>query len=155
MSPVRIAILGSLVLLSSPATAPADKSLAGIACRGVHLGYSTPACEVFVNSVTVEKSAPGTYFCVSATIARRARFGPAWTRRDGVWKAVEEARFTADSNPAVNIDAGQSEHGWFLATGGGTKNEHTELGKRMKTAVTTEPPAHVLVLDELIPDAPR
>jgi hypothetical protein len=47
------------------APAPADDRLAGIACRSVHLACSAddPAA-AFYNEVTVDQSAPGTYFCV-------------------------------------------------------------------------------------------
>lgn len=41
----------------------ADERLAGIACRSVHLGYSAGEGVAFYNEVTVETSAPGTYFC--------------------------------------------------------------------------------------------
>src|SRR5262249_353112 len=44
----------------SPATA--DERLAGIACRSVHLGYPAGEGAAFYNELTVEKSAPGTYF---------------------------------------------------------------------------------------------
>lgn len=42
----------------------ADERLAGIACRSVHLSYPAPAGTAYVNEVTVDASAPGTYFCV-------------------------------------------------------------------------------------------
>lgn len=41
-----------------------DERLKGRACRSVHLGYQAPAGELFYNTVKVEKSADGTYFCV-------------------------------------------------------------------------------------------
>lgn len=40
----------------------ADETLKGIACRSVHLGYSAAEGTAFYNELTVEKSAPGTYF---------------------------------------------------------------------------------------------
>lgn len=43
-----------------------DESLKGIACRSVHLGYPSPAGTDFYNEVTIDQSARGTYFCVSA-----------------------------------------------------------------------------------------
>jgi Domain of unknown function (DUF3472)/Domain of unknown function (DUF5077) len=42
----------------------ADEKLKGIACRSVHLGYPASDGVVFYNEVTVDRSAPGTYFCV-------------------------------------------------------------------------------------------
>jgi Domain of unknown function (DUF3472)/Domain of unknown function (DUF5077) len=67
---------------------------------------------------------------VSATEARRARFGNGWIRaKDGQWMALTRARFTADGNPALNIDAGVAGDAFFLATGGKTQNRNTRLGK--------------------------
>lgn len=43
-----------------------DESLKDIACRSVHLGYPSPPGTDFYNEVTIDQSAPGTYFCVSA-----------------------------------------------------------------------------------------
>jgi hypothetical protein len=42
----------------------ADERLAGIACRSVHLAYSTDPATAFYNEITVDQSARGTYFCV-------------------------------------------------------------------------------------------
>ena len=70
---------------------------------------------------------------VSATQERDANFGPAWVRvaNDGRWNPVSVAKFTADNNPSLAIDAGDREGMFFLATGGKTTNEHTPLGKRI------------------------
>src|SRR5262249_46367966 len=46
------------------ALSAADEKLKGIACRSVHLGYPAPEGTAFYNEVTVEASAPGTYFMV-------------------------------------------------------------------------------------------
>jgi hypothetical protein len=65
---------------------------------------------------------------VSATQPRVARFSNPQIRDvDGKWHAVRRARFTGDSNPATNIDAGQKGNGFYLATGGDTKNSGIEL----------------------------
>ena len=67
---------------------------------------------------------------ISATEARRARFGNGWIRsKDEQWVAMTRARFTADGNPALNIDAGVAGDCFFLATGGKTQNRNTPLGK--------------------------
>ena len=67
---------------------------------------------------------------VSATEARRARFGNGWIRsKDGQWVALTQARFTADKNPSLNIDAGVAGDCFFLATGGKTQNGSKRLGK--------------------------
>lgn len=67
---------------------------------------------------------------VSATQERRARYGNGWVRgTDGHWFALTRARFTADNNPALTIDAGVRNGRFFLATGGDVKNEGTPLGR--------------------------
>jgi hypothetical protein len=274
----------ALVALSGPS--PADERLKGIACRSVHLGYPAPEAAAFYNEVTVEASAPGTYFMacgwskgyfgiqelgngkklvlfsvwdpasgedprkvpeekrvkllhkgegvrvgrfgnegtggqsffdldwkvgqtyrlmvtaradgpartaysghfyepdkkrwlhlvtfstltkgellkgcysfvedfkrdkVSATKVRKARFGNGWVKSaKGEWEPLLKARFTADANPVVNIDAGPAGSGFFLATGGDTKNETTKLREVMTRKAGDEtPPA-----DLPKPDAP-
>ena len=65
---------------------------------------------------------------VSATEVRRARYGNGWVQRaDHQWVALTRARFTADSNPVTNIDAGKEGAEFFLATGGNTTNDHAKL----------------------------
>lgn len=68
---------------------------------------------------------------ISTTKARVAEFGNAWVKaaKDGAWKPVTAARFTADSNPVTNIDAGliRTKDSFFLATGGKTANTTTKL----------------------------
>jgi len=44
--------------------AVADERLKGRACRSVHLQYQAKQGTVFYNEITVDESAPGTYFCV-------------------------------------------------------------------------------------------
>ncbi len=69
---------------------------------------------------------------VSATKVRRARFGGGWVQlASGEWRALSRARFTADSNPVLNIDAGIDRGRFFLATGGETKNVGTPLRARL------------------------
>ena len=59
-------------------------------------------------------------------------FGNGWVKTlDGQWVALTRARFTADSNPVTNIDAGVKDGWFYLATGGATKNVGTQLGKTM------------------------
>lgn len=85
---------------------------------------------------------------VSTTHARRASFSNGWARTlDGTWQSLSTARFSADSNPALNIDAGLIEHRFFLATGGATKNEHLKLGeKTTHSAPDASVPADVTAL---------
>ncbi|MGE0606090.1 MAG: DUF3472 domain-containing protein [Pirellulales bacterium] len=258
--------------IQSPSFLLADESLADIACRSVHLGYTAPTGTVFYNEITVEKSAPGTYFMVcgwntgyfgiqelgdskkvvlfsvwdnaqgddpakipaekrvrllhqdksvrvgrfggegtggqsfldldwkadetyrmavtatprddrteyagylyqndqqrwlhlvtfstitggkpldgyysfvedfrrdgaSAKIARKARFGNGWVRdQKNQWQPIIQARFTADGNPAKNIDAGLIDKRFFLATGGDTSNQNCKLNETMEL---TSPP---------------
>jgi hypothetical protein len=69
---------------------------------------------------------------VSTTKARRARFGNARVQSaDARWQPVSSARFTADGNPAVNINAGTQDGRFFLATGGATENTETKLNTSM------------------------
>src|SRR5256885_5065684 len=49
-------------LLSEACLAAADERQT--ACRSVHLWYKAPEALAFYNEVIVERSAPGTYFCV-------------------------------------------------------------------------------------------
>jgi len=43
-------------------TATGDEKLKGIACRSVHLSYGMPVSTAYYNEMTVDQSAPGTYF---------------------------------------------------------------------------------------------
>lgn len=79
---------------------------------------------------------------VSAAQVRRARFGNGWAlNADHQWVALTRARFTADSNPATNIDAGSDGPSFFLATGGPTHNDHAKLNSTID-----RPPASLLDL---------
>lgn len=262
VSGIRMALPLALIFFAFAANSPADEKLAGVACRSVHLQYQAPAGTAFYNQVTVEQSAPGTYFCVcgfnhgyfgiqqldekrkvvifsvwdpgkqdnpnsveeeqrvkliyndekvrvkrfggegtggqsfydldwkdgetyrlmvscerqdkrtaytgwiylndkkewlklvtfstltkdeklggyysfvedfrrnkvSATQPRSARFGNTFVLdSEGKWLPIFKARFTADNNPATNINAGTKKTDFFLATGGETKNEDTNL----------------------------
>jgi hypothetical protein len=61
--------------------------------------------------------------------------------KSGELTPLATARFTADSNPALNIDAGPSDRGrFFLATGGAITNAGTPLRERMKQQVSTPAP---------------
>src|SRR5690606_26689458 len=78
---------------------------------------------------------------------RRAVFGNGWVRSlDGRWHALTRARFTADSNPVMNIDAGIEGDAFFLATGGDIKNDGTSLWSWMN-----RPPSNVPVLPASTP----
>jgi hypothetical protein len=79
---------------------------------------------------------------VSLTKARVARFANAWALdASGSWSPVPSARFTADSNPATNIDAGTRADSFFLATGGDTRNAHARLRDRIELDPPGDPPA--------------
>lgn len=78
----------------------------------------------------------------AARSGRKARFGNGWIQRgDGQWVALSRARFTGDSNPRMNINAGVSDNLFYLVTGGDTKNSDTPLWETMKLASPpTTPP---------------
>lgn len=79
----------------------------------------------------------------SAQEARRASFGNGWVRPTaGEWVPIESARFTADGNPATNIDAGLDGTTFYLATGGATVNTGVKLkDSARRPAMKAEPPA--------------
>ncbi len=79
---------------------------------------------------------------VSTTKERVARFGNGWVKAaDGKWLSLDKARFTADANPVVNINASVKDGLFLLGTGGDLKNTDTPLGKTMDRPAGTEPPA--------------
>ena len=74
---------------------------------------------------------------ISATQVRRASYGPAWIKstKSGEWALAPRARFTGDSNPVMNINAGVDTNNpgrFFLVTGGETANTDTPLWKTME-----------------------
>ncbi|HJZ59216.1 MAG TPA: DUF3472 domain-containing protein [Gemmataceae bacterium] len=78
---------------------------------------------------------------VSNTKVRKAQFGNGWVKpaKDD-WVPLEKARFTADSNPVLNIDAGASGKRFFLATGGDTENKTTKLRETITRQKGAEQP---------------
>ena len=65
---------------------------------------------------------------MSATKVHKAYYGNGWVQdKDGQWTALSKARFTADNNPAMNINSAVEGERFFLATGGETKNTDTKL----------------------------
>ena len=85
---------------------------------------------------------------ISATEPRRAHFGDGWIyTTTGKWQPLARAQFTADSNPATNINAEIDGQQFTLATGGGTKSSGVKLREFMQIAAPpTEPPADVRAL---------
>lgn len=60
----------------------------------------------------------------SAKQVRKARFENGWVKTlQGQWLPLTKVRFTADSTQSMNINAGVVEDGFFLQTGGETKNQ--------------------------------
>lgn len=69
---------------------------------------------------------------ISTTHVRKAHFGNGWVQDlEGKWHALTKARFTADGNPVLNINAGADGEQFFLATGGSATNTNTPLWKYM------------------------
>ena len=107
--------------------------------------FSTPTkellkgCYAFVEDFKRNK--------VSATQTRKAQFDNGWVRTKGEWEPLQKARFTADSNPVLNIDAGPVGQGYFLATGGNTENKTTMLRQVMTREVgESKPPADLPIM---------
>jgi hypothetical protein len=72
---------------------------------------------------------------VSATKVRAAHFGNGWVRnKDGEWIPLTKARFTADRNPVVNINAALDGERFTLATGGDTKITDAKLNAILEAA---------------------
>lgn len=63
---------------------------------------------------------------------RKATFYTPSVYKDGKWFDATGASFTADRSRAMNIDGGPVAGGFFLQTGGTTKNESTPLWQTMK-----------------------
>jgi hypothetical protein len=60
----------------------------------------------------------------------------------GEWASLAKARFTADANPVLNIDAGPAGSRFFLATGGDTENKTTKLKETIaRDGKPGDPPA--------------
>lgn len=81
---------------------------------------------------------------VSATQRRSASYANGWVRTSkGEWRPLDTARFTADSNPVLNIDAGRVGERFFLSTGGDTENKTTPLRGfiGLHDALTGKPPS--------------
>ncbi len=90
-------------------------------------------------STITEKKTLGGYYSfvedfrrnkVSTTKTREAEYGNAWVHTTkNEWKPVTEARFTGDSNPVTNIDAGlnKDKNRFYLMTGGDIENKTTKL----------------------------
>lgn len=104
---------------------------------------------VTFSTVTTKKHLGGYYSfvedfrrnTVSTTKVRQAEYGNAWVRTvKGEWKPVTEAKFTGDSNPVTNIDAGPTaaKDRFFLATGGETENKTTKLKEKMALPADTK-----------------
>jgi hypothetical protein len=83
---------------------------------------------------------------VSTTKTREAEFGNGWVRSAaGDWAELASARFTADSNPVMNINAGLAENNYFLATGG----EITNSGVKLRDSIKLPTDAKRLTPEEL------
>ena len=81
---------------------------------------------------------------VSATKQRRATFGNGWVKpAKGDWVALNKARFTADSNPVLNIDAGATSGRLFLATGGDPpRTRRRNCSRRSAETAGRQPRSH-------------
>ncbi len=64
--------------------------------------------------------------------ARSSARDPSPRPGHGGWLILNRAKFTADKNPALTIDAGVEGGAFFLATGGKVENTHVPLNKEME-----------------------
>lgn len=70
---------------------------------------------------------------VSTTKTRTATFSNGWTMAaDATWSPRLAARFTADSNPVLNINAGVHDNQFRLMTGGNITNDDAPLKSVMR-----------------------
>jgi lysophospholipase L1-like esterase len=84
---------------------------------------------------------------VSTTKVRRAHFGNGWVvTAQGASNFLSKARFTADSNPVLNINADVDGDRFFLVTGGETENTGVKLREVMNL-----PPKEGRTLPEGLP----
>jgi acyl-CoA thioesterase-1 len=106
---------------------------------------------VTFSTVTGSKPLSGYYSFVedfkydrdSARRVREASFGNGWvTTTSGTSVAVDTARFTADSNPVLNINAYLADDRFSLVTEGETENRGIKLGQTGSLPVkgTRKPP---------------
>ena len=62
----------------------------------------------------------------SAKKVRKASYGNSWAKTvTGKWLPMTQTTFTADGTPSLAINAGKTDamqHGFFMQTGGETKN---------------------------------
>jgi Domain of unknown function (DUF3472)/Domain of unknown function (DUF5077) len=81
----------------------------------------------------------------SARQERKAQYGNGWIKNlKGDWIPLAKARFTGDSNPVLNIDAGPVSNQFFLSTGGNVENKTTTLNQLIqleKNKFSKTPPA--------------
>jgi Domain of unknown function (DUF3472)/Domain of unknown function (DUF5077) len=86
---------------------------------------------------------------------RVAEFGLGWVHTlTGEWVELTRARFTGDSTPLMNVDAGAAaDAGWFfLKTGGAVTNSTTELWKvAERPSAGAKPPE---LLSSFVPENP-
>jgi hypothetical protein len=100
-----IPALLAIAIIAAPTASGADERLKGIACRSVHLVYPAPEGVAFYNEITINQSAPGTYFMVCGW--NKGYFGlqelgngkkllifSVWDSEQNDPKAVEEDRRT-------------------------------------------------------------
>lgn len=64
---------------------------------------------------------------------RTAHFSRLWTRasREAAWTSSDRALFSADSGTRTDFDAGTCESGYWLTTGGGTRNVTARLWTKL------------------------
>jgi hypothetical protein len=106
--------------------------------------FRMAAFSTLVNNGTTELSGPYSFVedflrnVKSKEMVRKARFSRLWTHDGQTWSAAPEAAFTADNNALMTIDAGPSENGYWLATGGSTTNVTTKLWQTIQPGPSSD-----------------
>lgn len=96
----------------------------------------------------------------SATMTRTATYPNGWVRlSDGQWTPISQARFTGDSNPVTNINAGLRNHQFYLSTGGSITNDDVPLRQVMtrpvNSSTSTKPSDAEIMISQWLNQEPK
>ena len=138
-----------LVQIQPDVNLPGNRSI-----YSAHLGYPDGTWKHIASFSTPDKrhTLTGFYSFVedfrrdrkSLQQTRSAAYGMGAALVGGSWQTLSQARFTADSNPATNIDALIENDRFVLQTGGQVENTHAKLRDLLSILdVVAQPPAEL------------